>query len=158
MQTDVQGTMGSCRMQMTEAGCHVQASQAAAQATHSSSMSCGTRTACFLWPQWKGAWSASPHVSAVLCGAQRHVHLPGAHYVFDTAFSRNFSLLESQREFVQRFRGQANSKQALPVLTSACPGVLTLLTWDQLNAGMLRVRGQSVLLEQTRNGSPEWPL
>nr|KAF6440129.1 cytosolic iron-sulfur assembly component 3 [Rousettus aegyptiacus] len=46
----------------------------------------------------------------------------GAHYVFDTAFSRNFSLLESQREFVQRFRGQADSKQALPVLTSACPG------------------------------------
>ncbi|XP_046523173.1 cytosolic iron-sulfur assembly component 3 [Equus quagga] len=46
----------------------------------------------------------------------------GAHYVFDTAFSRNFSLLESQREFVRRFRGQADSKQALPVLTSACPG------------------------------------
>ncbi|XP_057603866.1 cytosolic iron-sulfur assembly component 3 isoform X2 [Hippopotamus amphibius kiboko] len=46
----------------------------------------------------------------------------GAHYVFDTAFSRNFSLLESQREFVQRFRAQADSKQALPVLTSACPG------------------------------------
>ncbi|XP_015094681.1 cytosolic iron-sulfur assembly component 3 isoform X3 [Vicugna pacos] len=46
----------------------------------------------------------------------------GAHYVFDTAFSRNFSLLESQREFVQRFREQADSKQALPVLTSACPG------------------------------------
>ncbi|XP_065780026.1 cytosolic iron-sulfur assembly component 3 isoform X2 [Muntiacus reevesi] len=46
----------------------------------------------------------------------------GAHYVFDTAFSRNFSLLESQREFVRRFRGQADPKQALPVLTSACPG------------------------------------
>ncbi|XP_039102658.1 cytosolic iron-sulfur assembly component 3 isoform X1 [Hyaena hyaena] len=46
----------------------------------------------------------------------------GVHYVFDTSFSRNFSLLESQREFVRRFRGQANSRQALPVLTSACPG------------------------------------
>uniref|UniRef100_A0A8C0Q595 Cytosolic iron-sulfur assembly component 3 n=2 Tax=Canis lupus familiaris TaxID=9615 RepID=A0A8C0Q595_CANLF len=46
----------------------------------------------------------------------------GVHYVFDTAFSRNFSLLESQREFVQRFREQTNSTQALPVLTSACPG------------------------------------
>ncbi|XP_045426298.1 cytosolic iron-sulfur assembly component 3 isoform X3 [Pipistrellus kuhlii] len=46
----------------------------------------------------------------------------GAHYVFDTAFSRNFSLLESQREFVKRFREQANSKQALPMLASACPG------------------------------------
>ncbi|XP_008047579.1 cytosolic Fe-S cluster assembly factor NARFL [Carlito syrichta] len=41
----------------------------------------------------------------------------GVHFVFDTAFSRNFSLLECQREFVRRFRGQA-----LPVLASACPG------------------------------------
>ncbi|KAL2766652.1 cytosolic iron-sulfur assembly component 3 isoform 2, partial [Daubentonia madagascariensis] len=46
----------------------------------------------------------------------------GVHFVFDTTFSRNFSLLESQQEFVQRFRGQANSKQALPMLASACPG------------------------------------
>lgn len=43
--------------------------------------------------------------------------------MFDTAFSRNFSLLECQREFVRRFRGQADPNQALPVLTSACPGV-----------------------------------
>lgn len=72
-----------------------------------------------------GAWWASPYTSAFLGGAQRCARLAGAHYVFDTAFSRNFSLLESQREFVQRFRGQADSKQALPVLTSACPGVLS---------------------------------
>jgi iron only hydrogenase large subunit-like protein len=50
-------------------------------------------------------------------------HLPGVHFVFDTAFSRNFSLLESQREFVRRFRGQTGSREALPVLASACPGV-----------------------------------
>ncbi|XP_049623933.1 cytosolic iron-sulfur assembly component 3 isoform X3 [Suncus etruscus] len=41
----------------------------------------------------------------------------GVHHVFDTSFSRNFSLLESQREFVRRFRAQN-----LPVLTSVCPG------------------------------------
>ncbi|KAM5227517.1 cytosolic iron-sulfur assembly component 3 isoform 2-T2 [Ctenodactylus gundi] len=46
----------------------------------------------------------------------------GAHFVFDTAFSRNFSLLESQREFVRRFREQASSRGPLPMLTSACPG------------------------------------
>ncbi|XP_036594061.1 cytosolic iron-sulfur assembly component 3 isoform X4 [Trichosurus vulpecula] len=46
----------------------------------------------------------------------------GVHYVFDTTFSRNFSLLESQREFVQRFRRSTESKQALPMLASACPG------------------------------------
>lgn len=50
--------------------------------------------------------------------------------MFDTAFSRNFSLLESQREFVQRFREQASSQQALPVLASACPGAHTA---DQLS-------------------------
>ncbi|CAM9526062.1 unnamed protein product [Bubo scandiacus] len=44
------------------------------------------------------------------------------HYVFDTTFSRNFSLLESQREFVKRFRKQSEDKKALPMLASACPG------------------------------------
>ncbi|XP_067390456.1 cytosolic iron-sulfur assembly component 3 isoform X1 [Emydura macquarii macquarii] len=46
----------------------------------------------------------------------------GVHYVFDTTFSRNFSLLECQREFVRRFRRQAEDKKALPMLASACPG------------------------------------
>lgn len=74
--------------------------------------------------------------------------LAGAHYVFDTAFSRNFSLLESQREFVQRFREQASSKQALPMLASACPGVLTLLT-SQLDVGSGNAGvGQGILSAQ----------
>ncbi|XP_063270651.1 cytosolic iron-sulfur assembly component 3 isoform X2 [Prinia subflava] len=46
----------------------------------------------------------------------------GVHHVFDTTFSRNFSLLESQREFVSRFQRQAEDKKALPMLASACPG------------------------------------
>uniref|UniRef100_A0A8C3I914 Nuclear prelamin A recognition factor-like protein n=1 Tax=Chrysemys picta bellii TaxID=8478 RepID=A0A8C3I914_CHRPI len=46
----------------------------------------------------------------------------GVHYVFDTTFSRNFSLLESQREFVRRFQRQTEDKKALPMLASACPG------------------------------------
>ncbi|KAG5279931.1 hypothetical protein AALO_G00083120 [Alosa alosa] len=46
----------------------------------------------------------------------------GVHYVFDTSFSRNFSLLESQREFLQRFRRKEEDKKALPMLASACPG------------------------------------
>lgn len=131
VQTDVLGTMGSCWMQTKEPGCHTQASQAAAQAIHSTSASCDTRTSCSPWPLWKaepvflGVWWASPYASAFLEGAQICAHLAGVHYVFDTAFSRNLSLLESQREFTRRFRGQADSKQALPVLTSACPGVLS---------------------------------
>ncbi|NXN86998.1 NARFL factor, partial [Bombycilla garrulus] len=44
------------------------------------------------------------------------------HYVFDTTFSRNFSLLESQQEFVRRFHRQADDKKSLPMLASACPG------------------------------------
>ncbi|KAH0631761.1 hypothetical protein JD844_019527 [Phrynosoma platyrhinos] len=47
---------------------------------------------------------------------------PGVDFVFDTTFSRNFSLLESQREFVQRFRRRTEDKKALPMLAAACPG------------------------------------
>nr|XP_056722286.1 cytosolic iron-sulfur assembly component 3 [Euleptes europaea] len=46
----------------------------------------------------------------------------GVHFVFDTTFSRNFSLLESQREFVRRFRRRAEEERALPMLAAACPG------------------------------------
>lgn len=76
-----------------------------------------------------GVRSAGPRHLAALRGAEMAACLPGVHYVFDTSFSRNFSLLESQREFVRRFRGQADSRQALPVLTSACPGAFTLPCW-----------------------------
>jgi iron only hydrogenase large subunit-like protein len=76
----------------------------------------------------------------------------GVHYVFDTSFSRDFSLLESAREFVERFRSYQEKQQKkapvdnnvkstrikrngtsgsgddtmnevkLPMLASACPG------------------------------------
>ncbi|XP_072916817.1 cytosolic Fe-S cluster assembly factor narfl isoform X1 [Hemitrygon akajei] len=46
----------------------------------------------------------------------------GVDYVFDTTFSRNFSLMESQREFVRRFRSHKDDSKTLPMLTSACPG------------------------------------
>ncbi|XP_076026752.1 cytosolic Fe-S cluster assembly factor narfl [Genypterus blacodes] len=46
----------------------------------------------------------------------------GIHHVFDTSFSRTFSLLESQKEFVERFQRKEQDKQALPMLTSSCPG------------------------------------
>ena len=42
----------------------------------------------------------------------------GADYVFDTSFSREFSLLESMGEFIARHR----TGGPLPVLASACPG------------------------------------
>jgi iron only hydrogenase large subunit-like protein len=42
----------------------------------------------------------------------------GADYVFDTSFSREFTLLESMGEFIARHK----SGGALPVLASACPG------------------------------------
>lgn len=42
--------------------------------------------------------------------------------MFDTTFSREFSLIESQREFVERFRERNNDSKKLPILTSVCPG------------------------------------
>eukprot|EP00794_Sanderia_malayensis_P015037 gene15037-16590_t len=46
----------------------------------------------------------------------------GVHHVFDTTFSRDFSLIESQREFVQRFKESQTGQKTVPMLASACPG------------------------------------
>lgn len=45
----------------------------------------------------------------------------GVHHVLDTTFSRNFSLVESGKEFVRRYHNKA-SKGSLPMLASSCPG------------------------------------
>uniref|UniRef100_H3DKX0 Nuclear prelamin A recognition factor-like protein n=1 Tax=Tetraodon nigroviridis TaxID=99883 RepID=H3DKX0_TETNG len=45
----------------------------------------------------------------------------GVHHVFDTTFTRTFSLLESQREFVERFQRKEQDNKSLPMMTSACP-------------------------------------
>jgi iron only hydrogenase large subunit-like protein len=41
-----------------------------------------------------------------------------AEYIFDTTFSREFSLIESQKEFIDLY----SKNDKLPILTSACPG------------------------------------
>ncbi|XP_068192970.1 cytosolic Fe-S cluster assembly factor narfl [Antennarius striatus] len=46
----------------------------------------------------------------------------GVHHVIDTSFSRTFSLLESQREFVERFQRKEQERDVLPMMASACPG------------------------------------
>ncbi|KAJ3219989.1 hypothetical protein HDU67_007722 [Dinochytrium kinnereticum] len=49
----------------------------------------------------------------------------GVDYFFDASFGRDFSLLESAKEFVERFkrkRGSDEPSTDLPVLASACPG------------------------------------
>ncbi|KAM6471772.1 nuclear prelamin A recognition factor isoform 3-T5 [Liasis olivaceus] len=54
-----------------------------------------------------------------LCGFLKSL---GVHYVFDTTIAADFSLLESQKEFVQRYRQQNQEEHALPMFSSACPG------------------------------------
>ncbi|XP_025783406.1 nuclear prelamin A recognition factor isoform X1 [Puma concolor] len=54
-----------------------------------------------------------------LCGFLKSL---GVHYVFDTTIAADFSVLESQKEFVRRFRQHSEEEPALPMLTSACPG------------------------------------
>ncbi|XP_042552505.1 nuclear prelamin A recognition factor [Dipodomys spectabilis] len=54
-----------------------------------------------------------------LCGFLKSL---GVHYVFDTAIAADFSILESQKEFVRRYRQHSKERRALPMLTSACPG------------------------------------
>ncbi|XP_042240301.1 cytosolic Fe-S cluster assembly factor narfl-like isoform X2 [Homarus americanus] len=46
----------------------------------------------------------------------------GVHYIFDTNFARSLSLLEAQKEFLERYRRRESDSKALPMLTSACPG------------------------------------
>lgn len=48
--------------------------------------------------------------------------ISGVHYVFDTNFARNFSLVESCNEFIHRFYDSETNLKALPMLASACPG------------------------------------
>jgi len=44
-----------------------------------------------------------------------------------TVVGREFSLQETCREFVRRYSQKQVDKQALPMLASACPGLLQLL-------------------------------
>ncbi|XP_056153456.1 nuclear prelamin A recognition factor [Lampris incognitus] len=46
----------------------------------------------------------------------------GVQFVFDTTLAAGFSILESQREFVQRYRKRHHDTHALPMFTSSCPG------------------------------------
>ncbi|XP_059965742.1 nuclear prelamin A recognition factor-like [Mesoplodon densirostris] len=55
-----------------------------------------------------------------LCGFLKSL---GVHYVFDTTIAADFSILESQKEFVRRFRQHSEEEPTLPMLTSACPEI-----------------------------------
>lgn len=45
----------------------------------------------------------------------------GADRVIEMSIAEDFSLLEAQQEFVERFRNN-EGKKSLPMLASACPG------------------------------------
>lgn len=51
----------------------------------------------------------------------------GVQYVFDTTLAAGFSILESQKEFIQRYRRRHHDSHALPMFTSSCPGKTTFL-------------------------------
>ncbi|XP_029364432.1 cytosolic Fe-S cluster assembly factor narfl isoform X2 [Echeneis naucrates] len=75
-------------------------------------------------PQSRASLAAHYNLSSSEAGRRLTSFLKGigVHHVFDTSFSRTFSLLESQREFVERFQRKEQDSKALPMLTSACPG------------------------------------
>ncbi|XP_040032240.2 nuclear prelamin A recognition factor [Gasterosteus aculeatus] len=54
-----------------------------------------------------------------LCGFLKSL---GVQYVFDTTLAAGFSILESQKEFIQRFRRRHHDSHAVPMFTSSCPG------------------------------------
>ncbi|NXV01931.1 NARFL factor, partial [Cettia cetti] len=73
-------------------------------------------------PQSRASLAARCSLGLLQTAQKLTTFLKSVHYVFDTTFSRNFSLLESQHEFLRRFQRQAEDKKALPMLASACPG------------------------------------
>ncbi|NXN97243.1 NARFL factor, partial [Rhinopomastus cyanomelas] len=73
-------------------------------------------------PQSRASLAAKFQLGVLDTAKRLTAFLKGVHFVFDTTFARTFSLLESQREFVRRFRRRSEDKQALPMLASACPG------------------------------------
>ncbi|XP_060946645.1 cytosolic Fe-S cluster assembly factor narfl [Limanda limanda] len=75
-------------------------------------------------PQSRASLAAHYNLSSSEAGARLTSFFKsiGVHHVFDTSFSRTFSLLESQREFVERLQRKEQDSKALPMLTSACPG------------------------------------
>ncbi|XP_062859001.1 nuclear prelamin A recognition factor [Trichomycterus rosablanca] len=54
-----------------------------------------------------------------LCGFLKSI---GIKYVFDTTIAASFSILESRREFIQRYRRRHHDVHAVPMFTSSCPG------------------------------------
>ncbi|XP_073538594.1 nuclear prelamin A recognition factor [Phyllobates terribilis] len=54
-----------------------------------------------------------------LCGFLKSL---GIHHVFDTTIAADFSILETQKDFIQRFRRQTQDEHAFPMFASACPG------------------------------------
>ncbi|XP_061764818.1 nuclear prelamin A recognition factor [Nerophis ophidion] len=54
-----------------------------------------------------------------LCGFLKSL---GVQFVFDTTLAAGFSIIESQKEFVQRYRRRHHDSHALPMFTSSCPG------------------------------------
>uniref|UniRef100_A0A3B3QEI7 Nuclear prelamin A recognition factor n=1 Tax=Paramormyrops kingsleyae TaxID=1676925 RepID=A0A3B3QEI7_9TELE len=60
-----------------------------------------------------------PQAAQKLCGFLKSL---GVHYVFDTTVAAGFSILESQKDFIQRFRRRHHDSNALPMFTSSCPG------------------------------------
>lgn len=78
-----------------------------------------------------------------LCGFLKSL---GIHHVFDTTIAADFSILETQKDFIQRFRRQTRDERAFPMFASACPG------WVQYAE---RVLGDSVIPHICTAKSPQ---
>ena len=62
----------------------------------------------------------------------------GVDHVLDTTLGRDLSLVESAKEFVERYQRRNEDKHALPMLASACPGLCPPILF-YFNADKLRI-------------------
>lgn len=72
-------------------------------------------------PQARASFAAKYNVSYGSAGYRLRSFLRklGVKEVYDTSFARNFTLLETKREFLKRYKAD---RARLPMLSSACPG------------------------------------
>lgn len=85
---------------------------------------------CRDWSHWSSKIFCRPRIWKDVCEVENVLlihfslllYFIGVHYVFDTTIAADFSILESQREFVQRYQRRNQEEHALPMFASACPG------------------------------------
>lgn len=95
-------------------------------------------------PQARASFAAKYDVSYQSAGLKLKTFFKklGAREVIETSFARNFTLLETKKEFVQRYK----ERKGMPILSSACPGFVCYIE---------KTHGDTILPHMSHVRSPQ---